>query len=117
MHELAVKPKCGKCQEQTKTGNCVEHQYGALPRKAKIDQPMMDVLPVGAKERQSFQSAAQQSQTNVQNRQSQGEQRRDQSRSHRAFAGIENRENADQKTEQIRAAIAHVNSRWRKVVV
>src|SRR5439155_21090311 len=70
MDKLPVKPERCECQQQTKAGNCVEHQHGALPRQPKIDEPMVDVLSVGAKKRQPFQAATKQSQTDIENRQS-----------------------------------------------
>ena len=74
------------------------------------------MVTVGAKKRQTGQRPPQQGHAGVGNRQAQREHWSEQRGQHRSFVGIGNRQSGDQKPEQIRAAVAHVNPRGWKVV-
>src|SRR5439155_18857656 len=88
--QLALEPKRRKRQKEAKARDRIEDQHSALSRKAEFHQPMVDVLAVGPEQRQALQSAAQQRQHDVRNRQRQRKERRNQSGGDRAFTRVMN---------------------------
>ena len=75
----------------------------------------MDVAAVGAKQRKTVQTPPQNGKRSVQNRQGQNKQWSGERGKYGAFLRAGNRQAADEETEKIRAAIAHVNARGREV--
>jgi hypothetical protein len=115
-HQLAARPERLEAHEQEQEIQSIDQQDEFAPRTTQSDEPMMEVLAVRTEERQASQAAPGQSQAGVAHRQGEHEQRGYQGRQHRSFVRIDNRVQPDLESQKVRAAVAQVNARGRKVI-